>query len=161
VLSNSTIDAFCPQQVERTKTRPIASGEVSNFQALSYFTLNGSAALILLSQLNMYRCGCVCVCMCVCVFACNVSKLPSLLQSVFHWCFSSAVLAVSSVSLIVTYPLFKRITHWPQVVLGICYKTVLLFVTIFVENMSVPMPELKSNRILMPYVLIVGGTCLV
>ena len=68
---------MCPfvylQQVERTKTRPIASGEVSNFQALSYFALNGSVALMLLSQLNMYRsvaCVCVCVHVCVCVRVC-------------------------------------------------------------------------------------------
>ena len=42
-------------QVERTKQRPIASGEVSNFQALTYFAMNGGVALLLLTQLNMYR----------------------------------------------------------------------------------------------------------
>ena len=42
-------------QVERTKQRPIASGEVSNFQALTYFGMNGSVALLLLTQLNTYR----------------------------------------------------------------------------------------------------------
>ena len=41
-------------QVERTKQRPIASGEVSNFQALSYFVMNGSVALSLLTQFNTY-----------------------------------------------------------------------------------------------------------
>ena len=45
--------------------RPIASGEVSNFQALSYFALNGSVALMLLSQINMYRYEFVCVRVCV------------------------------------------------------------------------------------------------
>ncbi|XP_065889510.1 4-hydroxybenzoate polyprenyltransferase, mitochondrial-like isoform X2 [Dysidea avara] len=87
-IINDYWDQNFDKQVERTKTRPIASGEVSNFQALSYFALNGSVALMLLSQLNMY----------------------------------SAVLAVSSVSLIVTYPLFKRVTHWPQVVLGFAFS---------------------------------------
>lgn len=31
----------------------------------------------------------------------------------------SILLGASSLSLVVTYPLFKRITYWPQFVLGI------------------------------------------
>ena len=37
----------------------------------------------------------------------------------FLFMFSSSVLlSLSAISLIVTYPLFKRFTHWPQVMLG-------------------------------------------
>ena len=31
----------------------------------------------------------------------------------------SILLGASSLSLVVTYPIFKRITYWPQIVLGI------------------------------------------
>jgi 4-hydroxybenzoate polyprenyltransferase len=33
----------------------------------------------------------------------------------------SILLGASSLSLVVTYPLFKRITYWPQFVLGMFY----------------------------------------
>ena len=33
----------------------------------------------------------------------------------------SILLGASSLSLVVTYPLFKRITYWPQFVLGMSY----------------------------------------
>lgn len=41
-------------QVERTKTRPLASGELSQYQALKFLGLNLSVALAILLQLNWF-----------------------------------------------------------------------------------------------------------
>jgi len=41
-------------QVERTKTRPLASGELTQFQALQFLGLNLSVALAILLQLNWF-----------------------------------------------------------------------------------------------------------
>ncbi|XP_065890794.1 4-hydroxybenzoate polyprenyltransferase, mitochondrial-like [Dysidea avara] len=87
-IMNDYWDQDFDRQVERCKTRPIASGEVSNFQALSYLALNGSVIVALFASLNTY----------------------------------SSTLALSSLSFLVAYPLFKRITHWPQVVLGCAFS---------------------------------------
>lgn len=40
----------------------------------------------------------------------------------FHFLCFSIALGAASLSLVVTYPLMKRITYWPQLVLGTFYK---------------------------------------
>jgi 4-hydroxybenzoate polyprenyltransferase len=70
--------------VERTASRPLAAGDISTFQALSFLGGQLALGLIVLTQLNYY----------------------------------SILLGAASLSLVVTYPLFKRITYWPQFVLG-------------------------------------------
>lgn len=42
-------------RAERTKSRPLASGEISQFQALSFLGLQLSVGLGVLTQLNLYR----------------------------------------------------------------------------------------------------------
>lgn len=81
---NDLWDRKIDQKVERTKLRPLASGEIVPLQALSFLGLQLSVGLGILTQLNPY----------------------------------SIVLGASSLSLVVLYPLMKRITYWPQFVLG-------------------------------------------
>jgi 4-hydroxybenzoate polyprenyltransferase len=64
--------------------RPLAAGDLTTFQALSFLGVQLSLGLAVLTQLNWY----------------------------------SIVMGAASLSLVVTYPLFKRITYWPQMVLG-------------------------------------------
>ncbi|RUS23663.1 UbiA prenyltransferase family [Jimgerdemannia flammicorona] len=75
-------------QVERTKVRPLASGAITPFQALSFLGLQLSCGLAVLTQLNWY----------------------------------SIALGASSLSLVVVYPYMKRITYWPQSVLGLAFN---------------------------------------
>ncbi|WWC87722.1 4-hydroxybenzoate polyprenyl transferase [Kwoniella dendrophila CBS 6074] len=51
---NDMWDAKMDAKVDRTKSRPIAAGDVSQFQALSFLGLQLSAGLAVLTQLNMY-----------------------------------------------------------------------------------------------------------
>ncbi|XP_052448015.1 4-hydroxybenzoate polyprenyltransferase, mitochondrial [Carassius gibelio] len=75
-------------KVSRTATRPIASGEITQFQALVFLGGQLSLALGVLLCLNYY----------------------------------SIALGAASLSLVVTYPLMKRITYWPQFVLGLTFN---------------------------------------
>ena len=70
--------------MERTANRPLAAGDITTFQALTFLGAQLSLGLAVLTQLNWY----------------------------------SIFLGAASLSLVVSYPLFKRITYWPQFVLG-------------------------------------------
>ncbi|KAG8454305.1 hypothetical protein GDO86_000811 [Hymenochirus boettgeri] len=85
---NDMWDRDFDRKVERTASRPIASGEITRFQ--SFFFLGGqlSLALCVLLCLNYY----------------------------------SIALGAASMSLVITYPLMKRITYWPQFVLGLAFN---------------------------------------
>ncbi|ORY58678.1 4-hydroxybenzoate polyprenyl transferase [Leucosporidium creatinivorum] len=85
---NDMWDRKIDQKVERTKLRPLASGEIVPFQALSFLGLQLSVGLGILTQLNWY----------------------------------SIFLGASSLSLVIAYPLMKRITYWPQAVLGLAFN---------------------------------------
>ncbi|KYO42726.1 4-hydroxybenzoate polyprenyltransferase, mitochondrial [Alligator mississippiensis] len=74
--------------VTRTASRPIASGDISAFQALVFLGGQLSLALCVLLCLNYY----------------------------------SIALGAASLSLVITYPLMKRITYWPQLVLGLTFN---------------------------------------
>ncbi|OXG15082.1 4-hydroxybenzoate polyprenyl transferase [Cryptococcus neoformans Ze90-1] len=75
-------------KVERTKTRPLAAGDVTQFGALTFLGAQLTAGLAVLTQLNWY----------------------------------SIVLGASSLGLVVIYPFMKRITYFPQVVLGFAFN---------------------------------------
>jgi len=83
---NDIWDKDFDSNVERCKTRPIASGELTRTQALKFFAANLAP---------MY------------VGFCIVNPL-------------ARQLLLASIPLIVTYPLAKRYTYWPQAVLGLC-----------------------------------------
>ncbi|CAH2301637.1 4-hydroxybenzoate polyprenyltransferase, mitochondrial [Pelobates cultripes] len=85
---NDMWDRDFDKKVERTASRPIASGDISRFQALVFLGGQLSLALGVLLCLNNY----------------------------------SIALGAASLSLVITYPLMKRITYWPQLVLGLTFN---------------------------------------
>ncbi|VDK62853.1 unnamed protein product [Onchocerca ochengi] len=84
-IVNDIFDKDYDRMVERTQSRPLASGELTDRQAVALLALLLSGSLSILLQ--------------------------------FSW-FSVAV-GASSLSLVVVYPLAKRYTYWPQLVLGL------------------------------------------
>ncbi|XP_035386126.1 4-hydroxybenzoate polyprenyltransferase, mitochondrial isoform X2 [Electrophorus electricus] len=85
---NDMWDKDFDKKVVRTAMRPIAAGEISQFQALVFLGGQLILALGILLCLNYY----------------------------------SIALGAASLSLVVTYPLMKRITYWPQLVLGLTFN---------------------------------------
>ncbi|XP_004521207.1 4-hydroxybenzoate polyprenyltransferase, mitochondrial [Ceratitis capitata] len=85
---NDLWDKDIDAKVERTRTRPLASGEITQFDAIVFLSAQLSLGLLVLLQLN--------------------------------W--QSIVLGASSLGLVITYPLMKRITYWPQLVLGMAFN---------------------------------------
>lgn len=85
---NDMWDKDFDKKVSRTATRPIASGDITRFQALVFLGGQLSLALGVLLSLNYY----------------------------------SIALGAASLSLVVTYPLMKRITYWPQFILGLTFN---------------------------------------
>ncbi|KAJ7047509.1 para-hydroxybenzoate-polyprenyltransferase, partial [Mycena alexandri] len=85
---NDMWDKNLDKAVARTKERPLARGDITHGQALTFLAAQLSAGLAVLVQLNWY----------------------------------SIFLGAASLSVVVIYPLMKRITHWPQAVLGIAFN---------------------------------------
>ncbi|KAJ8415605.1 hypothetical protein AAFF_G00425850 [Aldrovandia affinis] len=85
---NDMWDKDFDKKVARTASRPIASGEISQLQALTFLGVQLTSALAVLLCLNYY----------------------------------SIALGAASLSLVVSYPLMKRITYWPQLVLGLTFN---------------------------------------
>ncbi|KAL7749520.1 Para-hydroxybenzoate--polyprenyltransferase, mitochondrial precursor (PHB:polyprenyltransferase) [Sorochytrium milnesiophthora] len=85
---NDLWDRDFDRRVERTRSRPLASGAVSPRQALVFLAAQLSVGAGLLAQLNT----------------------PSI------------VLGASSLVLVAVYPLMKRITYYPQFVLGLTFN---------------------------------------
>ncbi|KAJ1725304.1 Para-hydroxybenzoate--polyprenyltransferase, mitochondrial precursor (PHB:polyprenyltransferase) [Coemansia erecta] len=85
---NDMWDVKFDRMVERTKTRPIASGIISRPRALAFLSAQLAAGLAVLVQLNPY----------------------------------TIVFCLGSMPLVIMYPFMKRITYWPQFVLGLAYN---------------------------------------
>ena len=85
---NDMWDKDFDKDVERTKNRPLASGRIAPFQALTFLGGQLSLGLGVLLQLNNY----------------------------------CLLLGASSLILVGSYPYFKRITHYPQAVLGLAFN---------------------------------------
>lgn len=85
---NDILDRKYDRLVERTKSRPIACGDISVKEALVYLGVQSVAGLYILCLNNM-----------------AVIKLGL---------FSGIMIA--------TYPLFKRFTYWPQIMLGLTFN---------------------------------------
>ncbi len=85
---NDIVDRDFDARVERTRSRPIPSGQISVRQALFFMALQMSVALAILLQFNRFAVG------------------------------------VGAFSLVVVfiYPLMKRWTYWPQIVLGMAFN---------------------------------------
>ncbi|KAH9496318.1 Para-hydroxybenzoate--polyprenyltransferase, mitochondrial precursor (PHB:polyprenyltransferase) [Bulinus truncatus] len=87
-IINDMWDKDFDKQVARTRNRPLASGEITYFQALVFLGTQLSCAFAILLQLNTY----------------------------------SIVLGAASMGLVITYPLCKRFTYWPQIMLGFTFN---------------------------------------
>ncbi len=95
---NDLVDTKLDSQVERTKSRPIPSGRVSKNAAVRFAigqAFIGLLALIWLCQLYWFRDG-------------------------FNW--FASYLAIASLLIVAAYPFAKRITDWPQLVLGLSFS---------------------------------------
>lgn len=85
---NDLWDKEFDRKVARTKDRPLASGQITEKQA---------------------------VIIAFCLFLGSLGVLILLPSSVFLW-------GVACVPLIAIYPIFKRVTYWPQLFLGIVFN---------------------------------------
>lgn len=85
---NDIVDREFDAKVERTRTRPIPSGQVTVKAAILFILAQLCAGLAILLQLNGY----------------------------------AVALGAASLLLVFTYPLMKRITYWPQFVLGLAFN---------------------------------------
>ncbi|KAI8918777.1 UbiA prenyltransferase family, partial [Entophlyctis helioformis] len=87
-IVNDLWDRDIDKRVERTRTRPLAAGDISPARAVVFLGANLVVGLGVLTQLNMY----------------------------------SIALGASSLVLVAAYPLMKRVTYWPQAVLGLTFN---------------------------------------
>jgi 4-hydroxybenzoate polyprenyltransferase len=85
---NDITDRNLDGSVERTRSRPIPSGQVSIAQAAAFLVLQALVGLFVLVQFNRFAIG----------------------------------VGVASLAIVVVYPFMKRITYWPQVVLGLAFS---------------------------------------
>ena len=87
-IVNDLWDRDLDRLVERTRSRPLASGAISPRNAIIFLATLSLIGLLILVQFNML----------------------------------TIILGVLSLPLILTYPLMKRITWWPQAFLGITFN---------------------------------------
>ncbi|MGD9885264.1 MAG: 4-hydroxybenzoate octaprenyltransferase [Reyranella sp.] len=85
---NDIVDRKVDAQVERTRGRPLPSGEVKLRQALVWMVLQSLVGAAILFKFNKF----------------------------------AGAVALSSLVLVLIYPTMKRITSWPQVVLGLAFN---------------------------------------
>src|SRR6266700_90 len=85
---NDIVDRDLDARVERTRSRPIPSGQVSTAQAAAFLVAQALIGLAVLLQFNLF--------------------------TVFVGLASLAVVAI--------YPFMKRVTYWPQIVLGLAFS---------------------------------------
>lgn len=85
---NDLLDRDIDTKVERTRSRPFASGSLTTFQGLSFLGFQLLLGLGILLQLNNF----------------------------------SIILGASSLLLVFSYPLMKRVTFWPQAYLGLTFN---------------------------------------
>jgi 4-hydroxybenzoate polyprenyltransferase len=85
---NDLVDRNLDGMVERTRSRPIPSGQVSIGQASVFMVLQGLVGLLVLTEFNRF----------------------------------TVVTGLASLLVVVIYPFMKRITHWPQIFLGLAFS---------------------------------------
>ena len=85
---NDITDRNLDGSVERTRSRPIPSGQVSIRQAVAFLVLQALVGLVVLLQFNSF----------------------------------AIAVGVSSLLIVAAYPFMKRITYWPQSVLGLAFS---------------------------------------
>jgi len=85
---NDIVDRELDARVERTRSRPIPSGQVSLAQAAAFLVLQSLIGLAVLLSFNRFTIG----------------------------------LGIASLAIVAVYPFMKRITYWPQIVLGLAFS---------------------------------------
>jgi 4-hydroxybenzoate polyprenyltransferase len=85
---NDLVDRDLDARVERTRSRPIPSRQVSVAQATAFMLAQALIGLAVLLQFNRF----------------------------------TVYVGLASMSVIVIYPFMKRITYWPQIVLGLAFS---------------------------------------
>ncbi len=85
---NDIVDRDLDARVERTRSRPIPSGQVSVAQAAAFLVLQSLIGLAVLLSFNSF----------------------------------TIRLGVASLAIVAVYPFMKRITYWPQIVLGLAFS---------------------------------------
>src|SRR5438105_1933589 len=85
---NDLVDRDLDAQVERTRSRPIPSGQVTIPAAGMFLMLQALVGLAVLLQFNSF----------------------------------TRYVGIASLAVVVIYPFMKRITYWPQIVLGLAFS---------------------------------------
>jgi len=85
---NDIVDRDLDRAVERTRSRPIASGQVSVAQATLFLIAQSLLGLLVLLAFNGF----------------------------------TVALGIASLAIVAVYPFMKRITYWPQIVLGLAFS---------------------------------------
>ncbi|NGO50911.1 4-hydroxybenzoate octaprenyltransferase [Allomesorhizobium camelthorni] len=85
---NDIVDESIDAEVERTRSRPLPSGQVTRRQAWIFLIVQALAGLAVLLQFNGF----------------------------------AIVLGLCSLAVVAVYPFMKRITNWPQLVLGLAFS---------------------------------------
>ena len=85
---NDIVDRDLDRSVERTRSRPIPSGQVSVVQATIFLVLQALIGFLVLISFNAF----------------------------------TIALGIASLLIVAIYPFMKRITYWPQIVLGLAFS---------------------------------------
>jgi len=85
---NDLVDRNLDGLVERTRSRPIPSGQVTVAEATAFMLLQASIGLLVLIQFNRF----------------------------------TVLTGLCSLLVVAIYPFMKRITYWPQIVLGLAFS---------------------------------------
>jgi 4-hydroxybenzoate polyprenyltransferase len=85
---NDLVDRDLDAKVERTRSRPIPSGQVTPTQAFIFLVLQALVGLVVLLQFNWF----------------------------------TVATGIASLLTVVVYPFLKRVTHWPQIGLGLAFS---------------------------------------
>jgi 4-hydroxybenzoate polyprenyltransferase len=85
---NDLVDENIDAQVERTRSRPLPSGQVTRRQAWAFLAIQALLGLVVLLQFNWF----------------------------------TVALGLASLVVVAVYPFMKRITNWPQLVLGLAFS---------------------------------------
>jgi 4-hydroxybenzoate polyprenyltransferase len=85
---NDIVDRDLDARVERTRSRPIPSGQVTVASAVVFLLLQALLGLAVLLQFNRF----------------------------------TVYVGLASLAIVVVYPFMKRVTYWPQIVLGLAFS---------------------------------------
>src|SRR5215467_2957748 len=85
---NDIVDRDLDRSVERTRSRPIPSGQVNVAQAAAFLLVQALVGLAVLLTFNAF----------------------------------TVLLGIASLAIVAIYPFMKRITYWPQIVLGLAFS---------------------------------------